>query len=163
MKKTSLILGIALSSMVLFSCGGSKTENTLKPETTTISGDLEDAYVVVEKNYEPVKDRLTVVTIEVERTDADLPFDLETMNVTPYGYTSGDAHAGFGIEFLDDDGNILDEKPANDGGVGGAYSSDDIKNLIKLKPGEKSSIRFTIEDKAENATQFRMTSAYDEL
>lgn len=133
---------MALSLMLFFCGGGDKGSNDsiasdeqtqkeagLKPENTKISGDLSDAFVVIDKTYKPVKDMFTYITVEVERTDAPLPYDLATMKVTPFGYSRGVAHVGLGIEYLDDEGTVLEKH-----GVNNFYSSGDMEELIKLKP-----------------------------
>ena len=69
---------------------------------------------------------------------------------------------GFGIEFLDADGNIVDKVSADGSGISESYDSEEAVALCKLKPGEKGTIRFTVKSEAKDAVCFRITTAYEE-
>lgn len=159
MKKLLLIL---TSAMLLFSCGEKEFAGiTVKPETTEVSGGLGDCYKVVEKEYKSTKN---VLTVELERTDAELPFELkEGEKAHAYGSyeASVNVRVGFGIEFLDKDGKVLETKFAD--AVGASYSALDPEKLAKLKAGEKGIIRFTVADYVKEAVMFRISSAYEEV
>ncbi len=142
-------------------------EGVIKAETTTVSGDLGECYKVVDREYKPTGEHPALLTVELERTEAELPFDTNAYHLLPFGgyRTDGGAYAnvGFGIEMLDADGNVIDKVSANGAGVSGAYSSDDNIELVKLTPGSKGSIRFQMPFKEEDAAKvvkFRITSAY---
>lgn len=171
--------GIILASFgfVATSCGGGNNENassnsesssepetvTLTPKSTHIKGDLGDFFEVVDKEYVSVHDMFDVISIEVKRTDEPLPFDPKSDAVRPTGY-SGEGITtlvGFGLELYDENGNVV-EKKSTSGGMGGAYSSDDIIEIIKLRPGETGIIRFSI-DKKNKPTKFVMTSIIEEV
>ena len=157
-----------LSLALLASCGGNKSgkssddqnpeEQVLTPESATVSGDLSENYTVVERNYKPVKDFGTVLTVEIVRTEAPLPFD-PNEEISGFSTSQTGNKVGFGIEFIDDDGNILDKNEARSTHV---YDHTESVNLAKLKPGDKGTIRFSMHG-ADKATKFRITSAYDNI
>lgn len=155
------------------SCGGGKKEEiSMKPETTSISGDLSDCYEVVDEDcIVKLKDgkleSFATWRIKIRRTDNPLPFD-EGVEVLPYGTfcTDGSTYynAGFGLEIMDEDNYTLDEFKATAGGLQGVYSSEDIKQALKLKAGEECTIRWSVNEKlleTESPLTFRISSAYD--
>lgn len=159
---------IAIMAVCLAACGGKKgseekEEIVLTPETTRIKGDLGDYFEVVEKKYTVTKDYRDMVSIEVKRTDADFSFDLK--GVEPYGtYGKITGHAGFGIEILDENGNVIEKVAATASGLGGMYSSDDMKEALKLKAGETGTVRWSFDfDSDKKPAKFRLTSAYEEV
>ena len=160
---------IAIMAVCLAACGGKKgseekEEIVLTPETTQIKGDLGDYFEVVEKEYTVTNDFGDMVSIEVKRTDADFSFDLK--GVEPYGtYGKGvTGNAGFGIEILDEDGNVIEKVAATASGLGGMYSSDDMKEALKLKAGETGTVRWSFHfDGDKKPAKFRLTSAYEEV
>ena len=160
---------IAIMAVCLAACGGKKgseekEEIVLTPETTQIKGDLGDYFEVVEKEYTVTNDFGDIVSIEVKRTDADFSFDLK--GVEPYGtYGKGvTGNAGFGIEILDENGNVIEKVAATESGLGGMYSSDDMKEALKLKAGETGTVRWSFNfDSDKKPAKFRLTSAYEEV
>lgn len=160
---------IAIMAVCLAACGGKKDseekeEIVLTPETTQIKGDLGDYFEVVEKEYTVTNDFGDMVSIEVKRTDADFSFDLK--GVEPYGtYGKGvTGNAGFGIEILDENGNVIEKVAATASGLGGMYSSDDMKEALKLKAGETGTVRWSFHfDGDKKPAKFRLTSAYEEV
>lgn len=152
----------------LASCGGKKNSDenekiVLTPETTNIKGDLGDYFKVVDKEYTVTNDFGDMVTIEVERTDKEYSFDLK--GAEPYGTFGRDVtgHAGFGIEILDEDGNVIEKIAATASGLIGMYSSDDMKEALKLKAGEKGTVRWSFQfDSDKKPAKFRLTSSYEE-
>lgn len=159
---------MAAIAIGLASCGGKKKSEeaekiVLTPETTHIKGDLGDYFEVVEKEYTVTDGWGDMVSVEVRRTDVDYDFDLK--GAEPYG-TSGKwvtGHAGFGIEILDEDGNIIDKVAATAGGMGGMYSSDDMKEALKLKADETGTVRWSRHFGSKKPVKFRLTSAYEEV
>ena len=167
--KTFKYFAIAIMAVCLAACGGKKgseekEEIVLTPETTQIKGDLGDYFEVVEKEYTVTNDFGDIVSIEVKRTDADFSFDLK--GVEPYGiYGKGvTGNAGFGIEILDENGNVIEKVAATASGLGGMYSSDDMKETLKLKAGETGTVRWSFHfDGDKKPAKFRLTSAYEEV
>lgn len=165
--KTIKNFTIVVMAISLASCGGKKNSDekiVLIPETTHIKGDLGDYFNVVDKEYTVTDDWGDMVTIEVERTDMDYSFDLK--GVEPYG-TSGKGvtgHAGFGVEILDEDGNVIAKTAATASGLSGMYSSDDMKEALKLKAGETGTVRWSFHfDSDKKPAKFRLTSSYEEV
>lgn len=165
-----MLYALASLSLIMTSCGGKSEKETsekIKPETIEVSGDLEDCFTVVDREYAFVDEIIgAMVTVELERTDAELPIELQDADlILPFGsMTSGDfVCVGFGIEFLDADGNILDKVSANGSGLSGSYDPDEGIALVNLKSGRKGSIRFMCNDNdiVKKVTQFRITSAYE--
>lgn len=162
---------IAVMAICLAACGGKKDseekgndEITLTPETTKIKGDLGEYFKVVDKEYTVTKEFEDMVSIEVERTDVDFDFDLT--GIEPFGTfgASVKGNAGFGIEILDEKGNVIEKCAATAGGLSGMYSSDDMKEALALKPGETSTVRWSFHFKKEGQipAKFRLTSALKE-
>lgn len=161
---------IVLFVFLAVSCGPKKkTQIVMKPETTTIAGDLSDCFEVVDQEcvvklknggLEP----FATWGVKIRRTDNPLPFP-EGVKPEPYGtFGSGvQALAGFGLEVVDENGTIIQKNAATQGGLGGAYSSDDVKGILKLKPGEDATIRWTVDKAALEGKElkFKISSAYE--
>lgn len=170
MKKIiQLSIGLFFIFVFLQSCDNKKTQISMKPETTSISGDLSDCFEVVNQEYiVKLKDgRLepfATWSVKIRRTEKQLPFP-EGITVDSYGtFGSGvQAHGGFGIEVVDENGSTIQKTAASASGLSGPYSSDDVKELFKLKPGEESTIRWTVDDNALDAKELKFTisSAYE--
>lgn len=162
--KTLLLFAAVIS---LSSCGGGdkkqdeevkKESLTLKPETIQIKGGLADYYTVVDREYKATKDGiLTILSVEVERNDTPTPFDPTDICYFPNGDDSeASMLGGFGFELLDDSGNVIDKEAAASGSV---YGWDEVEEVLRLRPGETGTIRFTIHPKGdEPPTKFRITS-----
>jgi len=173
MKKNVLFMATAIILGSFFSsCKSDKksaSENiTLNPIESKVKGDLRNYFEVVEKEYVTQDNSFgQLLTIEVKRLNRDLPFDPKSESVAPMGYSGGSITTlvGFGIELIDENGNVVDKKSATDGGMGGVYSSDDIKELYSLIPDETGTIRFSIgEDVLEKKpVKFRLTSALEKV
>lgn len=171
MKKLYLYLSIAIMAVCLASCGGKKDSESeeenkepivLTPETTHIKGDLGDYFEVVDKEYTVTNDWGDMVSIEVKRTDVDYSFNLK--GVEPFGTfgQSVKANAGFGIEILDENGNVIDKVAATASGLGAMYDSEDMKEALKLKAGETGTVRWKFSfDSEKKPVKFRLTSAYE--
>ena len=143
---------------------GEKEALVLTPETTQIKGDLGDYFEVVDKEYTVTDDWGDMVSIEVKRTDVEYSFDLK--GVEPYGtYGQGvTGNAGFGIEILDENGNVIDKTSATASGLSGMYDSDDMKEALKLRSGETATVRWSFHfDGEKKPVKFRLTSAYEEV
>ena len=164
---------MAIFAICFVSCGEKKekgekissdNEIALTPETTHIKGDLGDYFEVVDKKYLVTDDWGDMVTIEVKRKDLEYAFEIK--GVEPYGtYGKGvTAHAGFGIEILDKNGNVIEKVAATSSGLGGMYDSNDMKEALKLRAGETSAVRWSLNfDEDDKPATFRLSSAYEEV
>lgn len=162
---------IAIMAVCLASCGGKKSSESteenkepivLTPETTHIKGDLGDYFEVVDKEYTVTNNWGDMVSIEVKRTDVDYSFNLK--GVEPFGTfgQSVKANAGFGIEILDENGNVIEKVAATASGLGAMYDSDEMKEALKLKAGETGTVRWKFSfDSDKKPVKFRLTSAYE--
>lgn len=170
--KTIKYLVMVAMTICLASCGEknnsvastdeSSKENVLKPVETEVSGDMEGCFTIVDKEYKPTEDWGDgLITVEFERTDEKLPFELNGRELWTFG-TSGEGNyvkVGFGVEFLDADGNVLKKMSANASGLSGPYSPEEAIQLVKLKSGRKGSMRFCT---VKGAVGFRISSAFEE-
>ena len=141
---------LAVVSMALVSCGGGGSTGTMTPQTTKISGGLGDEFEVVDKPAKLSKTGFSNVwTIELRSlTDvhyADVRVPVGT--ITADGFTH--EHVGFGLETYDKDGNLVAKRSAAEGGLRGVYSSEDIRDLMRLKKGETGFIRWSSKDEEE--------------
>ena len=146
----------------LTSCGGKKGESeepgSLTPETTQISGNLGEYFTVVDRSYKIVGNLSKRVTIEFQRTNAELPEEItNAKEITSWSsssyHTSSGVMINLTVEFLDNDGNILGKRELS--------SSSEIQSLLKLKPGEKGSVEFLLPTGCDDATKFRISSQYE--
>lgn len=161
MEKRTLLFGLAA---LLMSCGGNKkAELTLTPETTELKGPLKGCYEVVQKEYTVMDDSWShVLNVELKRTDKELPFDPQKATSFNVYDEENPTQVGFGIELLDEDGNVVEITNASGTGLSGPYSSDDIVAAIALAPGETGIVRWSIDEENEPAS-FRITSAVNKL
>lgn len=172
MRKKSFITAIATLLLLAMTACGSKEKKhdgenetlTLKPATTEISGEMDGCFTVVDRPYKVKLEGFTggILTVELERTDKPLPFSSEGRAIYSFSSYSQSAYVqvGFGIELLDEDGNIIDKTSASGSGLSGSYSPDECVDLVKLSEGKTGSIRFSISQDASEAVSFRITSAY---
>ena len=167
--KTLKFYSLIFIAICLASCGGKKAneekEIVVKPTETSVSGDLEGCFTVIDREYKATGDWSEgIITVEIERTDQELPFELNGRELCSFSHQlfAANVQVGFGIEFLDEGGNVLDKVSANGTGFSGSYDSDECVALAKLKPGKKGTIRFTVTNDAKDAVGFRITSAYQE-
>ena len=148
-----------------------KSNISMKPETTKVSGDLANCFEVVDEEVVvklkdgKLDDLESVWRVKVKRTDAPLPFE-EGMNFISYGgYSTITPYClvGFGLRIEGADGDVVQENKATEGGMGGPYS-DDVEGLLKLKPGEVGEIRWSVDKKCMDAKEplkFKVSSAYE--
>ena len=147
----------------LVSCGGEKKVETsaLSTETTEIKGALTGCYEVIKKvyvldesGYEPL------ISVDIKRTAKVLHFEADKARSFSVSEDGKPTQVGFGIELLDDKGNVVEVKNATEGGIGGIYSSEDIDAALQLNSGETCVIRWSL-DKEKNPVSFRITSAVE--
>lgn len=166
MKK--ILYSLAFASMLLCSCGGGSSsssnteeapkEHILKAAQTEIKGDLKGCYELVDKNYKVKFAKKSyesdVVTVELKRTSKDLPYDRKNVVIFPEGKeSSAEFCAGFGIEILDENGDVIEKQNANSN----PYSWDEMTAALQLLEDETTTIAFHMEDLSK-AVSFRITS-----
>ncbi len=161
--KTKL-LSMLFAAVLLTGCGGeSKKEATVEEEPTKLSaaqtelkGDLKGCYEVVEKEYKLKYESYygDIISVELKRTDKALPFDADKVDVfSNESSTDKTMLVGFGIEFLDEDGDVLDVIQPSDW----SYSSKDVISLFGLQTDDTGIIRWKV-DKDIKPVKFRITS-----
>ena len=89
MKVMKLVV-FAVLAICVASCGGKKGSNDseqiiVKPIETTVSGDMEGCFTVVDKEYKTTGAWANgIITVELERTDQELPFELNGRELLPF-------------------------------------------------------------------------------
>lgn len=168
MKK--ILYSLAFASMLLCSCGGGSSsssesnteeapkEHILKAAQTEIKGDLKGCYELVDKNYKVKFAKKSyesdVVTVELKRISKDLPYDRKNVVIFPEGKeSSAEFCAGFGIEILDENGDVIEKQNANSN----PYSWDEMTAALQLLEDETTTIAFHMEDLSK-AVSFRILS-----
>ncbi len=170
MKRNLFFIAVLVVAVVSLSAC-KKSNISMKPETTKVSGDLANCFEVVDEEVVvklkdgKLDDLESVWRVKVKRTDAPLPFE-EGMNFISYGgYSTITPYClvGFGLRIEGADGDVVQENKATEGGMGGPYS-DDVEGLLKLKPGEVGEIRWSVDKKCMDAKEplkFKVSSAYE--
>lgn len=145
----------ALMGILLFSCS-SKSESesnekgfrgTLKPSSTTISGDLGEYFKVVDEPAYVDYDNIfgPIVTVKIEKID-ELWGWMEEFDPVGYSGASVKGNYGFGIKIFNEKGNQIITINASEGGLGGCYSTDDLKTIWKEGVGENNIVRWSIDE-----------------
>lgn len=156
---------LAIATLAMTSCGGgnSTTENEpvlIKPTDTKIKGDLRKCFEVVDKSYE-VKwaGSKKIITIEVLRSDAELPYDRDDFDVYENkGENPKEKVAGFGIELIDSMGNVVKTITPNETSL---YKEQMIAAL-RLLPGETGTVSWgTFDNWDWSITSFRLISSVE--
>lgn len=160
MEKKILLFGLAA---LLMSCGGNKKDGLMvTPETTEIKGPLKGYYEVVQKDYAIKNNSWSdVINVELKRTDKALPFDPQDALCFGEYDAEKPVRVGFGIELLDEAGDVVEIINANATGLSGVYSTDDVDAAIRLAAGETGIVRWSV-DVDNEPVSFRITSAVDE-
>ncbi len=137
MRKVFLIAAIAALGIAMLSCNSKK--GTIIPSTTSISGDLDGCFEVIDREYSAE----SFWSIEVKRTDKELPADLRDIDFKDIGTYQNDevrCHVGFGIDMFDEKGNVVyttrPDRYLDD------YNYDAVE-LLKLKEGETGYLRWS--------------------
>lgn len=148
LKKLALF---ALMGIFLFSCS-SKSESesnekgfrgTLKPSSTTISGDLGEYFKVVDEPAYVDYDNIfgPIVTVKIEKIDELLNW-MEKFRPVGYFGSGVMGNYGFGIKIFDEKGNqIITENPSES-----CYSSDDLITVWQEGVGENNIVRWSIDE-----------------
>ena len=163
LKKLALF---ALMGILLFSCT-SKSESesnekgfrgTLKPSSTTISGDLGEYFKVVDEPAYVDYDNIfgPIVTVKIEKIDELLNW-MEEFDPVGCSGASVKGNYGFGIKIFDEKGNQIVTINASEGGLGGCYSTDDLKTVWKEGVGENNVVRWSIEELDGKSGEYTFT------
>ena len=180
MKKFFIITAVvAFVIIALYTCSGGVTETTTVTETiepynktnkkdykdinldvaqTVVKGNLKGCYEVVDKKYRARPDDMGdyMISVELLRTNKKLPYDCRDVTIFPEADKSSATYcAGFGIEILDEYGDVLLKKNPNDT----PYSWSDMSAMLQLTSEDTATLRFKFYDEIpEEATSFRITS-----
>lgn len=166
MKRTNTIMiSVIMAGITLLSCEGEK-QPKMSPLSTELSGDLNGYFEVVEKEITADEGTWSLWNVELKRTDKPFPWDEDvTMADFNDSYSDGRAYCkvGFGLETFDKDGNLIGKRAATACGLMGPYSSQDVLDLMKLRPGETGFIRWDglKEQEAKGKITFKVTSAIE--
>ena len=163
LKKLALF---ALMGILLFSCS-SKSESesnekgfrgTLKPSSTTISGDLGEYFKVVDEPAYVDYDNIfgPIVAVKIEKIDELLNW-MEKFRPVGYFGSGVMGNYGFGIKIFDEKGNQIVTINASEGGLGGCYSTDDLKTVWKEGVGENNVVRWSIEELDGKSGEYTFT------
>lgn len=135
-------------------------EIVLTAAQTEVKGDLKGYYEVVDKKYR-VKhpdswSSSEVITVELKRTNKDLPYDRNDVVIYPEAEESSANYcAGFGIEILDEYGDVIEKKSPSST----PYSWDEMTAMLHLTPEDTATLEFRFyDDIPEEATSLRITS-----
>ena len=141
-----ILIGIGVVLLIsifssIGSCGSSSEDNSspiaLTVAQTEVKGDLKGCYEVVDKNYK-VKNS-DVITVELKRTNKELPYDRNDVVIYPEAKKSSANYcAGFGIEILDVDGDVIEKRNPNST----PYSWDEMTAMLHLTPEDTATLEF---------------------
>ena len=99
-----------------------------------------------------------VISVEIKRTEKELPFDRKDVTIFPEADDSEKSYvAGFGIEVLDDKDNVIAKVEANST----PYSWDEMKASLQTLPGETATIKFRFYDDLSKASSYRILSTLE--
>lgn len=153
-------LGIVVLISLFIPVGGGddkpEKELIIRAKQTEVKGDLKGCFEVVDKDYRVKFDRYyDIVTVELKRTNEELPYDRDDVVIFPEGNESSASQcAGFGIEILDEYGDVIEKINAN----ATPYSWDEMTTAIQLRPEDTTTIAFHFSDGISDAASFRVTS-----
>lgn len=165
-------LALTIIAFAFASCGGNSSnsekasesetaqkEHVVKPAQTEIKGDLKGYFETVDKETPITKDMsANVISVEIKRTEKELPFDRKDVTIFPEADDSEKSYvAGFGIEVLDDKDNVIAKAEANST----PYSWDEMKASLQTLPGETATIKFHFYDDLSKASSYRILSTLE--
>ena len=166
MKRTNIIMiSVVMAGITLLSCEGEKRPK-MSPQSTELSGDLNGYFEVVDKEITADESTWSLWNIELKRTDKPFPWD-EDVTIANFNdsYSDGRAYCkvGFGLETFDKDGNLIGKRAAMACGLMGPYSSQDVLDLMKLRPDETGFIRWDglKEQETKGKISFKVTPAIE--
>ncbi len=169
--KYTLFTTALLVALIFSGCKSKLPEIKIKPKTVTIKGPLGKYFEVVDKEYVINESEVEAYegqySFSVELKRLDTPFENElaypnTYEVKSFGRyeESIDYFAGFGCEFMDDNGPVAVLSPASKNGY--LFTMQDVEDAIRLNSGEIGYIEFLIGNKKlESSKSFQITSAYE--
>lgn len=165
-------LALTIIAFAFASCGGNSSnsekasesetaqkEHVVKPAQTEIKGDLKGYFEAVDKETPITKDMsANVISVEIKRTEKELPFDRKDVTIFPEADDSEKSYvAGFGIEVLDNKDNVIAKVEANST----PYSWDEMKASLQTLPGETATIKFRFYDDLSKASSYRILSTLE--
>ena len=165
--KYTLFTSALLVALIFSGCKSKVTEIKIKPKTVTIKGALGKYFEVVDKEYlvKPWRTLKTPFEIVVEVRRLDNNFENELAWPSNYDVKSFqrsdegiDYYAGFGIEFMDDNGPVSISHPEKPEILAG--TADDTETVIRLNSGETGYLHF-ITYNLEALKSFQITSAFE--
>lgn len=160
MKLKFNFFGLLACMLLMTACADQK----IVPETTKVSGELGDCFTVEERDYSlKTGDGSSTLTVAFTRTDAALPFKGESSTIGSF-LSKKSIKVGFGIELLDEEGNVLSKIPADKPEKDEYANIDECVDLVKLPTGEKGTIEFRMpadENLCKKIAKFRITSAFE--
>lgn len=159
------MISVIMAGITLLSCEREKRPK-MSPQSTELSGDLNGYFEVVNKEITADESTWSLWNIELKRTDKPFPWDEDvTMANFNDSYSDGRVYCkvGFGLETFDKDGNLIGKRAATACGLMGPYSSQDVLDLMKLRPGETGFIRWDglKEQETKGKISFKVTSAIE--
>lgn len=145
MKKLMKILGVILfASVILTSCGGSKSKNaksakefSIKPITTYVKGDLSDFFEVVDGTYklEKAEGSFSDFKLKVQLKRKEPAFDFDAKDLESRGYFN------LYCNFKDEGGTPI---------IQGVRAYEGMKEITTLKPGETGWVEFSFSPRYQN-------------
>lgn len=140
--RNSFILMVLTLLFTLVSCNKPITPNSL-----VMQGDLKSFFQVVNKEYN-ISDGNVI--LEFKRTMDGMPAGwTKEMNI---GSNEGEYELGIAVDFYDDSENIVGKSSTEL-----SSSTTELKALVQLAEGERSSIRFKA---PKGATHFKVSSSF---
>ncbi len=160
------VFGVFMLLGLVSTCADSSSSSDskpvlIKPDQTKIKGDLNDCFEIVDKSYEVKFDGgEKVITIEIKRTDAELPYDREDFDIyANKGDNNKSKVAGFGIELIDSTGNVVKQISPRESSL----YKDAMIAALRLLPGETGAVSWGTYDKWDwSITSFRILSSVED-
>lgn len=157
------VFGVFMLLGLVSTCSDSSSSNSqnsgpklVKPAQTEVKGDLKGFFEVVDKEtkvtYEQSRE---IITVELMRTNKELPFDHKDITIFPEAEKSEKSMVGgFGIELLDSTGTVIDKIEAK----ATPYSWDEMEAALQTLPGETATLKFHFYANLDNVATYRIIS-----
>lgn len=139
---------IAIMAIFLASCKGESAP--IKPGSTSLQGDLNTYYEVIDKEYGFAEDGN--ITIDLKKVKDELPAPWHTgMKYDSFLSDSTEYNLTFEVTFLDEKGNIISSVDID---------SDDEQKLSELKNGDSIKVKLSVRDEVvEKAATFTVSGS----